>query len=290
MNHQNNQSTSYKRKTYNHKTFRRPVVGGYFIFFLTFPLIFILVASLVKGNLIRAIICLVCLGLFILGSSFVRKGIKNDVHSKQKKWKRSTAFPWKVGGSVAIGSATALCSLFLAHNDIFSAVGVGLAALAGSLMVYGLDPKYQDPESISKFGITTDEVIDALEEAEEKIQKIESSSHQISDLMIKNQVHRITSKAHDILHVIEEDPKDLRRARKFLKVYLDSTQKVITGYVKLHKNDIYEQQIDQNFNNVLNTIEATFNEQHEKLLENDILDLDVQIEVLEKQLKHEGVI
>ena len=38
------------------------------------------------------------------------------------------------------------------------------------------------------------------------------------------------------------------------------------------------------------TIEDVFAEQHEKLLENDILDLDVQMEVLSAQLKREGVV
>jgi len=40
---------------------------------------------------------------------------------------------------------------------------------------------------------------------------------------------------------------------------------------------------------VLVTIEQVFGEQQQKLLENDVLDLDVQIEVLKTQLEREGV-
>jgi hypothetical protein len=41
---------------------------------------------------------------------------------------------------------------------------------------------------------------------------------------------------------------------------------------------------------VLMTIEDVFQEQHQKLLEHDLMDLDVQIEVLATQLKREGVV
>ena len=48
--------------------------------------------------------------------------------------------------------------------------------------------------------------------------------------------------------------------------------------------------MEDNFRNVLVTIEDVFGEQYKKLLENDVLDLDVQIEVLTTQLKREGVL
>jgi len=41
---------------------------------------------------------------------------------------------------------------------------------------------------------------------------------------------------------------------------------------------------------VLDSIETVFQEQKDKLLEEDLFDLDVQIEVLAKQLKHEGIV
>jgi hypothetical protein len=43
--------------------------------------------------------------------------------------------------------------------------------------------------------------------------------------------------------------------------------------------------LDTNFQEVLDSIETTFDEQHQKLLKNDQFDLDVKIEVLKTQLK-----
>ncbi len=83
--------------------------------------------------------------------------------------------------------------------------------------------------------------------------------------------------------------RDLRRARKFLNVYLDGAHKVTEGYAKTHAR-VAAPELDDNFRRVLITIEEVFQEQQQKLLETDITDLDVQIEVLTTQLKREGVI
>ena len=47
--------------------------------------------------------------------------------------------------------------------------------------------------------------------------------------------------------------------------------------------------LEQNFRNVLVTIEDQFASQRERLRQADVLDLDVQIEVLKKQLEQEGI-
>ena len=62
------------------------------------------------------------------------------------------------------------------------------------------------------------------------------------------------------------------------------------SYAKTHRNEATTVELDSNFENVLNSIESTFDEQHEKLKKQDRFDLDVKIEVLETQLKREGII
>ena len=81
----------------------------------------------------------------------------------------------------------------------------------------------------------------------------------------------------------------MRRARKFLKVYLTGAKNVTNQYANTHQHQD-NQVLEENFRNVLTSIENVIEEQHGKLLENDVLDLDIKIEVLEAQLKHEGII
>ena len=61
------------------------------------------------------------------------------------------------------------------------------------------------------------------------------------------------------------------------------------GYAKTHQQ-ASSGELEQNFRNVLESIESVFLEQKEKLIANEVFDLDVQIEVFTKQLKQEGII
>lgn len=49
-------------------------------------------------------------------------------------------------------------------------------------------------------------------------------------------------------------------------------------------------ELEQNYRAMLMDMEQVCKEQHEKLIQNDVFDLDVQIEVLSTRLKREGVI
>ena len=70
--------------------------------------------------------------------------------------------------------------------------------------------------------------------------------------------------------------------------HLDSALRVSETYARTHEN-APSAELEARFRNVLVTIEQVFGEQQQKLLENDVLDLDVQIEVLKTQLEKEGV-
>ncbi len=248
-----------------------------------------LIKALSSGQTISFLATTISFLTMLAGAWTVRKGLFYEAEAAAKKWNRSTRVPWKVTGSILVAVSTSVASLFVVGQPLIIAVGTGIGALAGCLLCYGLDPQYSNPEAVSSLGVTTDEVIEALEEADAKITNIEHAADQIREHELKDRLRRITAKARDIVDVVEDDPRDLRRARKFLKVYLEGTEKVTQGYVKMHPNK-QDAKLDDNFRNVLKTIENVFDEQHDKLLENDVLDLDIQIEVLQAQLKHEGVI
>ena len=105
---------------------------------------------------------------------------------------------------------------------------------------------------------------------------------------LKTRLDRICQRARTILAQLEQDPKNLTRARRFLVTYLDGTRDVVAKYAA-QQRDLDETVLAENFRRVLTTIEQVFAEQEEVLKQDDKLDLEVQIEVLETQLKREGV-
>ena len=93
--------------------------------------------------------------------------------------------------------------------------------------------------------------------------------------------------ARSVVDLLEEDPRDLRRARRFLNVYLSGAQQVTERWAQAPPRSA-PPEFEERFRNVLGTIETVFEDQRRHLLEDEVLDLDVQIEVLSRQLGREG--
>jgi 5-bromo-4-chloroindolyl phosphate hydrolysis protein len=127
-----------------------------------------------------------------------------------------------------------------------------------------------------------------LKQAYGRLQGIESAARRIAVPEFGERLDRIIDIGRHILAEIERDPKDASRARRFLNIYLDSAERVTTEYARTHRQ-IRSRPLEQNFRQLLIDMERTFEDQHRKLLENDVLSLDVEIEVLNARLKREGV-
>lgn len=199
--------------------------------------------------------------------------------------------PRKLAGSILVGLA-ALSLAYLADGQplILALVAAGLMGFA-SVLAYGLDPrgdKGLDPGLAERAGLRTEAVISALEEARSKVRAIEAEARGIHSLELKRRLAHITQSAQGVLQQIERDPRDLRRARRFLVTYLDGTRDVVTGY-RAQQRDLVNTPLADNFRHVLETVEKVFDEQQEILRRNESLDLEVQIEVLKTQLEREGI-
>lgn len=263
--------------------------GPWLPFILPLPLLIAIVASLLKGNIIALIASMTGLSCFWAGAWFLKKAREVDWHSQQRKWARSSRFPWRLFAALLTSLGIATVSFFLiGHNPIISVIAATIGFF-GIRLRYGKDPQHDKQKDVTLVGITTEELIEIFDEAEQNLDAIESAAKKIHNPELKIRLSRIATKTRKILDLIEQDPKDLRRARKFLKVYLSGAQKVSTQYAKTH-SPFQQNELEQNFRNVLTTIEDVIEEQTVKLTENNILDLDVKIEVLQSQLKNEGVI
>lgn len=263
---------------------------GWLLYLLPLPLLPATVVALASGHTVAALARAAAFALAMLAATLIRKGIRLDQEGKQRRFKRrASTIPYRM-----IGAGVITLSMFiLAYWGIFNDYGLiesvlfALATLLGTYLYYDFDPARKDPE-VAAVGITTEELIELLDEAEDRIASIERASKEIKNVEFKDRLRRIVREARAILDTIEEDPTDARRARKFLKVYLDGAKQVTEGYAKAHRNDA-NPVLEDNFRRVLTTIETVVAEQQEKLRENNVSDLDVNIEVLQMQLEKEGV-
>jgi 5-bromo-4-chloroindolyl phosphate hydrolysis protein len=263
-------------------------IKGLLLFLMPLPVLIAAVISLLKGQFFNTLLTGSLFAAFMLAAMIARHGFKLESRFKQKKFAKAPGMPFKSLAAVILAITTALTAFLLADYKLFSSILIGFVALIGYYLAYGVDPREDKTGNVS-LGPRADEVFAALEAAEAKIEAIETARKNIHNIEFKQHLSRIISKARGILATIEDDPGDLQRARKFLKVYLDGTQRVTQSYVKTNKNDATTDALDESFRRVLKSIEETFDIQQQKLKENDQFDLDVQIEVLQTQLKQEGM-
>ncbi len=268
---------------------RLPVVGPLLLYWLPLPLLPAIFIALARGNFVNFATALGALVLLLASAWSTRRGMQRDVELARLGWARTAPAPWKLLGAIGCGLATGACSLFIIRHSPLASAAVGLTTLAGVLLSYGVDSLFFRRTGAKLLASRDREVAEALEEARRKIDGIDAANRQIHNPEFRRRIRRITRQAVDILTTIADDPTTLRRARRFLKVYLDGTRRVTEGYASVHRDD-HQAALEENFRNVLITIEDTFAEQQRKLQEKDLMDLDVQIEVLTHQLKSEGVI
>ncbi|RUQ35119.1 MAG: hypothetical protein EKK71_13860 [Candidatus Competibacteraceae bacterium] len=265
-----------------------PSAKGMLMFLLPLPVLFAAITSLARGQLLNLLGDAAGYGLFLGGALLLRRGLLLAVDYDRRRVAKAP-LPFKTLGCGVIALATGVTAWLGAGQNPLVAVAFGLAALLGCYLSYGFDPRtakrFTDRDGVD----VTDRVLEALTQAENSIAAIEQASRDIRNTELNNRLRRITALARQILKLLEEDPRDLRRARKFLNVYLDGAKQVVEGYAKTHAR-VSTPELEDNFRRVLSTIEDVFQEQQQKLLETDVTDLDVQIEVLATQLKREGVV
>lgn len=274
---------------YREKLAQQPRKMPLLPFLLPLPLLVTLLFALAGNRFFAFAISLTGVSLYLLSAYFLSRANFYESEARTRKWAPPSRTPWRFSAALFTAIATAQVAYYIVDHGLLVSGGYGLIAFVGMAFHYGLDQKYEDA-STGLVGVTSEELTDAFDEAEAKIASIRESADKVrgSDSKLATRLEHIAVGSEDILKIITEDPSDLRRARKFLKVYLDGAQKVVSKYVsKKHVQDNVE--IESNLREVLDTIDTVIEEQRVKLLENDMLELDVQIEVLQTQLKHEGI-
>lgn len=286
----NNSEQLRKPKLYQKKTAGGLIYGsrGLLLYILPLALIPASVLSFVYADFLRIIINTTGCAGFLFAASLLRKGLAAEAEYQDKKITLAPKWPLKTLAALLVAFTTTGTALLGVGHSLLISIMFGLGALVGMFLLYGFDPR-QEKTVIGSHGYSAEEISQTVVEAEAKISGIEHANKQINNRQFKQRIQTICTHAREIVGLLEEDPGDIRRARKFLNIYLDGAFKVTEGYADMHRK-YQSEQLTENFDHVLQTIESVFIEQKQKLLEDDVLDLDVQIEVLTAQLKHEGVI
>ena len=268
----------------------RPV-QALLLWIVSAPLLLAAVIALTWGRFDGFVADALAWGLIALAAVLTRRASLASTAPPENRRFRRFGRTWRLplrnlaAGLLALGTGTA--AVLGIGYPLAIGLGFGAVALLGYHLAYGLEPFWvgesppaQDKESRA--------VLEALAEAEDRLINIERAADAIHNRELSTRLTRIAELGRGILAQIAERPSDLRRARRFLTVFLEGAEQVSDGYARTHRY-ADSAELEQNFRTALITIEEQFERQRERLREADVLDLDVQIEVLKKQLDQEGI-
>jgi 5-bromo-4-chloroindolyl phosphate hydrolysis protein len=261
---------------------------GLLLYFLPIALIPATFMALGKGHVLGVLVNASGFAFYMLAAWCLRKGLQAEYVYGRSKIAGLPPKPLKTIATVITALTTGMIAWLGAGHSLPVALMFAGGAFLGMYFSYGFDPG-DERKITAAHGYSGDEIRQALENSSRIIRNIEQANDRIRNTELNKRIERICEVADNILAEIAADPRDFRRARKFLNVYLDGVLQVTQGYAKAHQQS-HSGELEQNFRNVLDTIETVFQEQRQKLLEEDVFDLDVKIEVLTTQLKREGIL
>ncbi|WP_281983881.1 5-bromo-4-chloroindolyl phosphate hydrolysis family protein [Thalassorhabdomicrobium marinisediminis] len=221
-----------------------------------------------------------------LAAWLTRDGLRAAAAYDQRKVARKPSIPRKLFGSVLTGAGIAAASL---SNDpaVLAAVLYGVAAGGLHMLAFGIDPmRDKRMEGVDTF--QQDRVARVVDQAEAHLASMRDHIASIGDRRLEARTAQFQAAARKMIRTVEEDPRDLTGARKFLGVYLMGARDAAAKFA-----DLYKRQRDPGaraeFEALLTDLEENFAARTDKLLLDDRSDMDIEIKVLRDRLQREGL-
>jgi 5-bromo-4-chloroindolyl phosphate hydrolysis protein len=256
------------------------------LFILPLPLVLAIVAAAIAGDADRLGLSAGALVSFWAAGVLTWRTLAVEARYSLGDRLDLPAFPTKLLMAPITAGGAALAATAGGQTAAGSLVFALLAA-AGYLCFYGLDKRPRYIEVPATDGVDATTVRRQLEEGYQRLRRIEAAARTIAVPEFCRRLEGITAIGTKILEEIERDPRDASRARRFLNLYLDSAERVTRDYARTHR-EVNDPSLEQNFRQLLVEMETNFGEQHRKLLDHDVVSLDVDIEVLRTRLEREA--
>lgn len=229
------------------------------------------------------------LGAFalLMGAAWLtREGLTAEDAYAARKIARPPAIPRKLLGSALTGAGLCLASLAQGADVLSSSiVGILGAVLHGAS--FGLDP--MRAKGVEEHGaFQSDRVARVVDEAEKYLADIRGTIGSLGDRRLTERVESFLSAAQTLCRTVEDDPRALTGARRYLGVYLLGARDATAKFAELYRTR-KDPEARTDYEALLDDLQKSFAERTERMLLDDRTDLDIEIDVLRERLEREGV-
>jgi hypothetical protein len=221
-----------------------------------------------------------------LGAWLLRGGLQAEAAYAERKVARRPALPRKILAALLAGVGTGLAA-FSHESGIVASALFGAAAAGLHLAAFGIDPlSDKGMEGIDSF--QQDRVARVVDEADQHLAAMTDALRRVGDRQISDRMAAFQSSVRRLIRTVEEDPRDLTAARKYLGVYLLGARDATIKFADIHAGG-NGAAARADYLVLLDDLQRNFDARREKLLLADQSDLNVEIEVLRDRLAREGV-
>ncbi|MGC8203676.1 5-bromo-4-chloroindolyl phosphate hydrolysis family protein [Aliiroseovarius sp. PTFE2010] len=223
--------------------------------------------------------------LLELAAWLTREGLRAEEAYDARTVARRPAIPRKLLASALIAAGLGLTGL-AGHGPlqalVFALLGGGL-----HLAAFGPDPlKNKGMDGIDDF--QQDRVARVVDQAEDYLAAMQGAIKTTGDRALIDRVARLASAAKAMCRRVEEDPRDLSAARKYLGVYLLGARDATRRYASLHTRHA-DASARADYLALLDDLESEFSARTEALMLEERSNLDIEISVLRDRLAREGI-
>jgi len=216
----------------------------------------------------------------------LREGLKAEAAYRARKVAERPALPRKILAAALTGSGVALAAY---KNDpgVVAPVLYGIAALGLHVAAFGIDPlTSKGMEGVDSY--QKGRVARVVDEAEQHLASMTAALLRISDRPVQDRLAQFQTTARTLIRTVEEDPRDLTGARKYLSVYLLGARDATIKFADIYANT-RDSQARDDYLALLDDLDKNFAARTQKSLLEDKTDLNIEIEVLRERLSREGV-
>jgi hypothetical protein len=249
------------------------------------PLLLSAITSVGVGHIFSALLDLAAYAALMLGAFLLGEGLKAERAFDARTMARPPAFPRKLVAAILAGGGVFLAAFFGWGHSLPAAIAFGALATGSHILAFGLDP--MRAKGVAEHGADGERAAAALEKAEAHLAAISDLTPKLGDREVRDRIGALTAEVRQMLTLIEQDPRDLGRARRYLTVYLkgahDATRKYADNRERLNDPSLRTEYLA-----LIADLEASFGRGRKMLLEDDRTDLEVEIEVLRERLGQEG--
>lgn len=216
----------------------------------------------------------------------LREGLKAEAAFNDRRVAKRPALPRKILAAILVGIGAGFAA-WKAEPGAVIAVVYAIAAAALHLAAFGLDPlSDKGVEGVDEF--QQNRVARVIDEAETHLSAMSDAVLRARDRQVERRVDQFQSVVRDLFRTVEEDPRDLTAARKYLTVYLLGARDATVKFADIYARS-QDAQARSDYMTLLDDLEQNFAARNRKMLLEDRSDLTVEIDVLRERLQREGV-